>query len=97
MAENSVGICWSKELGANKWLVKWKNLLESEATWESVYQMNQQFPTFHLEDKVNLEPRGIVRPPIIHQYKRKGKKVITLETDQGERIGEKNIAGGTHE
>ncbi|KAA0033978.1 DNA gyrase subunit A [Cucumis melo var. makuwa] len=41
----------SKELGANEWLVKWKGMLESEATWESVYQMNQQFSTFHLEDK----------------------------------------------
>ena len=66
---------WNKDLGANEWLVKWKELLENEATWEVVYQMNQQFPTFHLEDKVNLEPRGIVRPPIIHTYRRKGRKV----------------------
>ncbi|KAA0056274.1 transposon Tf2-1 polyprotein isoform X1 [Cucumis melo var. makuwa] len=63
--ETVLGIRWSKELGENEWLVKWKGLPESEATWESVYLMNQQFPMFHLEDKVNLEPRGIVRPPII--------------------------------
>lgn len=31
---------------------------------------------FHLEDKVNLEPKGVVRPPIIHTYKRKGRQVI---------------------
>uniref|UniRef100_A0A9I9EES2 Uncharacterized protein n=1 Tax=Cucumis melo TaxID=3656 RepID=A0A9I9EES2_CUCME len=37
--------------------------------------MNQQFPSFHLEDKVNVEPRGIVRPPILHTYKRKGRMV----------------------
>ena len=72
--EQVLGIRWNKELGANEWLVKWKNLPETEATWEAVYQMNQQFPTFHLEDKVNLEPRGVVRPPIIHTYVRKGKK-----------------------
>ncbi|KAA0050226.1 transposon Tf2-1 polyprotein isoform X1 [Cucumis melo var. makuwa] len=68
-------IRWNKELGANEWLVKWKGLDDSEATWETVYLMNQQFPTFHLEDKVNLEPRGIVKPPIINVYERKGRKV----------------------
>ena len=61
-------------MGANEWLVKWKNLPETEATWEAVYQMNQQFFTFHFEDKVNLEPRGVVRPLIIHTYVRKSKK-----------------------
>ncbi|TYK15071.1 Ty3/gypsy retrotransposon protein [Cucumis melo var. makuwa] len=72
--ETVLGIRWSPELGANEWLVKWKGLPDSEATWESVYSMNQQFPSFHLEDKVILEPRGIVRPPIINVYKRRGKK-----------------------
>lgn len=64
--ETVLGIRWSKELGANEWLIKWKNLPKTEATWESVYLMNQQFPDFHLEDKVNPEARGVVRPPIIH-------------------------------
>ncbi|TYK09688.1 Retrotransposable element Tf2 [Cucumis melo var. makuwa] len=77
--ETVLGIRWSPELGANEWLVKWKGLPDSEATWESVYSMNQQFPSFHLEDKVILEPRGIVRPPIINVYKRKGKKGITQD------------------
>ena len=53
--------------------------------------MKQQFPNFHLEDKVNLEARGVVRPPIIHQYKRKGRKVNTQEgTELEERNKEKN-------
>ncbi|TYK10815.1 Transposon Ty3-G Gag-Pol polyprotein [Cucumis melo var. makuwa] len=56
--ETVLGIRWSPELGANEWLVKWKGLPDSEATWESVYSMNQQFPSFHLEDKVILEPRA---------------------------------------
>ena len=57
--------------------MQWKGLLESEATWESVYLMNQQFPSFHLEDKVSFELSGIVRTPILHTYKRRGKKRIT--------------------
>ena len=71
-----LGIHWNTELEANEWLVKWKELPETEATWEAVYQMNQQLPTFPLEDKVNMESRGIVRPPIIHTYVRRGRKVI---------------------
>ncbi|TYK07869.1 Transposon Tf2-11 polyprotein [Cucumis melo var. makuwa] len=30
--EMVLGIHWSKELGANEWLIKWKGLPESEAT-----------------------------------------------------------------
>lgn len=37
---------------------------------------NPQFPTFHLEDKVVLEEEGNVKPLIIFQYQRKGKKGI---------------------
>ena len=63
--------------------MKLKGLHETEATWELVYQMNQQFPSFHLfEDKVNLEPKGIVRPPIIHTYKRRGKRVNDQEINE---------------
>ena len=91
--ENVLGIRWNKELGGNEWLIKWKNLPDSEATWESVYLLNQQFPQFHLEDKVNLEPRGIVRPPIIHTYQRRGRKVIgQINNEEGKRGGDR--AGG---
>ena len=85
--ENVLGIRWNKELRANEWLIKWQGLPESDATWESVYQMNQQFPSFHLEDKVNVEPRGIVRPPILHTYKRRDRKVIQM--DKNEEKGKK--------
>lgn len=64
-------------IGANEWLVQWKVLLESEATWELVYLMNQQFPYENLEDKVSFDPSVIVRPPILHTYRRRGKKGIT--------------------
>ena len=33
---------------------------------------------------MNLESRGVVRPPIIHTYKRKGRKVIQQQAnDEG--------------
>ena len=90
-----LGVRWNRELGGNEWLIKWKELSESEATWESVYQMNQQFSNFHLEDKVNLEPRGIVRHPIVHTYKRKGKRVNTqLANNEG--MIEKDSASRAH-
>lgn len=31
-AETMLGVRWSRELGANEWMVKWKGLLESEPT-----------------------------------------------------------------
>ena len=56
--------------------------------------MNQQFPTFHFEDKVNLESRDIVGPSIIHTYKRRGRKVISQQINDEEMIGEKIVIGG---
>ena len=40
---------------ANSWLVKWKGLLDTEASWKLVYAMNQQFPIFHLEERDIIE------------------------------------------
>ena len=54
------------------WLVG-KDCLPHEATWENCDDFKQQFHDFHLEDKVVLEECN-VRPPIILQYSRKGKK-----------------------
>lgn len=50
---------------------------ESETTWEIVDGLRKQFQDLHLEDKVNLESGGIVRPPIILTYKLRGKRGIT--------------------
>ena len=91
-----LGVRWNKDLGANDWLVKWKGLPETEATWETVYQMNQQFPTFHLEDKVNLKPRGIVRPPIIHIYMMKGKKVNTSAINDKDLLEKRIVQSKAH-
>ena len=91
--ETVLGVRWNRELGGNEWLIKWKGLPDSETTWESVFQMNQQFPDLHLEDKVNLEPRGIVRPPIIHTYKRRGINVKAHAAEKGRILGKEHESG----
>lgn len=55
--ETVLGVRWSSELEAYEWLVKRKGCLESEATWESTYLMNQ---------KVQFELSGIVSALIIY-------------------------------
>ena len=42
---------------------------------------------------MNLELRGIVRPPIVHTYKRRGKKV-NVQAPNDESIIEKDHARG---
>lgn len=77
--EEVIGIRWNSELATNEWLVRWKGMSASEAVWESVHLLKQQFPTLHLEDKVHFEREGVVRPPIHYTYKRRDKKEKTPE------------------
>ena len=46
---------------------------------------------------MDLEPRGIVRPPIIPTYKRKGKKVNSLATNDEGIIGKDRARGACGE
>ena len=39
-------------------LIKWQGKSQEEATWEHFDNIHQLFPTFHLEDKVNVWARG---------------------------------------
>lgn len=76
--ESVLGVRWKNELYKEEWLVKWRHYPKSEATWEIADALKEQFPHLHLEGKVNFERKGgIVRPPIIHTYKR-GKKGNSL-------------------
>lgn len=72
--ETVLGVRWNREIGGNEWLIKSKKLPDSEATRLSAYLMNQQLPSFHLRDKVHFEPACIVKLPILHTYKRRGKR-----------------------
>lgn len=54
--------CRYDKAGTLEVLVKWENLPDSEATWESAPLIHQQFPAFHLEDKVKLHGGGIAMP-----------------------------------
>lgn len=54
-------------------LIQWKGLLPLEATWESYEMMRQQFPLFHLEDKVNLMGGCNDRTDILLTYQRHNK------------------------
>ncbi|KAA0046562.1 putative retroelement pol polyprotein [Cucumis melo var. makuwa] len=55
-------------------MVSWEEQPNHEATWEVYEEMKCRYPNLHLEDKVNLEGRNNVRPPIIFQYSRKNKR-----------------------
>ena len=55
-------------------LISWKGLPPHEATWEDCTEFKEQFPGFHLEDKVDLEEESDVRPPILFKYSRRIKK-----------------------
>ena len=55
-------------------LIKWKDLTEFEATWDLFSVIQQQFPHFHLEDKVRQWAGNIDKPSIYHTYMRRGKR-----------------------
>ncbi|KAI3742688.1 hypothetical protein L1987_60381 [Smallanthus sonchifolius] len=45
-------------------LIQWEGLHVEDATWEDTIQLQQQFPNFLLEDKVNFNGGGIVIDPL---------------------------------
>ncbi|KAL5550229.1 hypothetical protein UlMin_000405 [Ulmus minor] len=57
--------------GEVKVLLQWKSLPEFEATWEDFHLIQQQFPDFHLEDKVKVWADGNVRPQVRFTYTRR--------------------------
>ena len=56
-------------------LIKWKGLLEFEASWELFFVIQQQSPHFHLEGKVQQLVGGNDKPPIHYTYIRRGKRL----------------------
>lgn len=45
-------------------LIKWQDLPDFENSWEVAADIQQQFPSFHLEDKVDFEGGGVVRTSV---------------------------------
>ncbi|KAA0025654.1 ty3-gypsy retrotransposon protein [Cucumis melo var. makuwa] len=70
-------LCWNDAERDWEYLVHWKDQSSHEATWESYATLVNQFPDFHLGDKVALLHGGIARPPVMQVYHRKRKKDIT--------------------
>lgn len=62
------------QVSAVEVLIKWKGLPIFEATWEPYELLQQQFPDFHLEDKVTRWGRGSDRPPIRYTYARRNRQ-----------------------
>ncbi|PKU86722.1 hypothetical protein MA16_Dca022935 [Dendrobium catenatum] len=50
------------EKGEKEVKIRWSGLPDYEATWEPQERIAEQFPAFHLEDKVVLWEGGNVRP-----------------------------------
>ena len=51
-------------------LVKWKNMLNCENSWESLSKMIEAFPDLHLEDKMNFKEGGFDMGGILGRHKR---------------------------
>ena len=52
-------------------LIQWQGLPDFEATWEEFQMIQQQFPDFHLEDKVKVWAGGNVRTERRFTYSRR--------------------------
>lgn len=61
-SEEVLGIRWSDENNWEELLVKWLDRPYYDATWEDPKVIKSKFPDSHLEEKVVLNLRGIVRP-----------------------------------
>lgn len=68
-----------------RFIIQWEGMSSEDATWEDSDTIAALFPHFHLEDKLNLWPVGIVtnwaKPPVVQTYHRKMKKNETKKRD----------------
>ncbi|XP_063935341.1 transposon Tf2-1 polyprotein isoform X1 [Daucus carota subsp. sativus] len=70
-------------------LIKWKGLSDFEASWEEADLIANQFPNFHLEDKVSLWGRSNVihseaaKGPLVYSRKKKIKQGQISKSSSG--------------
>lgn len=57
-------------------LIRWKDLPPFEDSWERYSVIQEQFPSFNLEDKVALLAVGTNKPKTIRTYARRGTKRV---------------------
>ncbi|KAL4574685.1 hypothetical protein LXL04_021521 [Taraxacum kok-saghyz] len=55
-------------------LIQWSGLMEADALWEDYEAICEQFPHFHLEDKVKVWPAGIDTNQPFRVYQRRNRK-----------------------
>ncbi|KAL2465356.1 Ribonuclease H-like domain containing protein [Abeliophyllum distichum] len=81
-----------KNLRGTDVLIQWKWLHSLEATWEPFELINQQFPSFHHEDKVSLAERGNDTLPILKTYRRRNQTGGTNKGREGisKHVGSRN-------
>ena len=76
--ENLLGVTtarWGLEVCKTRWLmnrkievlIKWKDMPSYENSWEEADSIANQFPSFHLEDKVELLGEGNERTPFLEK------------------------------
>lgn len=67
------GVREKKGSSTQEWevLIQWVGLTEEEATWEDYQKMVEQFPDFHLEDKVKVWGAGGDRAQPLLVYQRR--------------------------
>ncbi|KFK23991.1 hypothetical protein AALP_AAs48021U000700 [Arabis alpina] len=69
------GMRVNKDSGQEEMLIQWKGLPEEDCTWEWKGVIENQFPEFDLEDKVDFKggsnDRVNDKPPLLFQYRRK--------------------------
>lgn len=71
--EELLGVRNNRPIGSREIevLLKWKDLPLFEATLKKISIIQQQFPRFHLEDKVKAWVGGIDRPPVHITYQKR--------------------------
>ncbi|KAI0500465.1 hypothetical protein KFK09_018678 [Dendrobium nobile] len=83
--------------GKREVLIEWKDLPTHEATWEIYEAMQEQFPDFNLEDKVDLLEGGIdgpaepVHPRPLRVYRRRRRGLRPGRAKGGGGVGVPNL------
>ena len=73
-------------------LVSWRELPHFEKTWMKLSELEQNFPTFELEGKLNFGEGGIDRPRRCYMRKKNRRRVENIEQEE---INDVEVAGNT--